>query len=284
MRNKLRNFWYNLSSNQRFLIRKLYYFPIDFYDKLTGKTHQYVPSRGNIYTGSPDSAEGYLKQGKWHLKLLQQHIDLRPTDSVLDIGSGVGRTAIALTEYLNNVGEYQGFDVVEAGVNWCNNGIGKDFQNFQFTYVPLYNDLYNTSAQKATEFKFPYNDQYFDKIFTFSVYTHMMINEIQHYLTEMNRVLKDDGAIFSTFFLYDDQDEASILENKSFHFGVKKEGYRLMSDHTKSGNIAIYIDNLKKMANQAGLEVVKIEKGFWRTGIRRQAEDEFQDVVIFKKI
>ena len=47
--------------NQRFQIRRLYYLPVDLKDKLLGKTHKYVPSRGQIYTGSPASASEYIK-------------------------------------------------------------------------------------------------------------------------------------------------------------------------------------------------------------------------------
>ena len=55
--------------------------------------------------------------------MLKQFIDLgglKPEHRVLDIGSGIGRVAIPLTEYLNEKGSYEGFDVVELGVNWCN--------------------------------------------------------------------------------------------------------------------------------------------------------------------
>ena len=109
----LRKFWYSLSPKHRFLIRRLYYFPADFSDKIQGKRHKYVPPRGSIYTGSPANAEAYVEQGKQQLTLLKQHINLKPNDAILDIGSGIGRTAIALTEYLKPEGSYKGFDVVK---------------------------------------------------------------------------------------------------------------------------------------------------------------------------
>ena len=38
--NALRKIWYNLSANQRFLIRRLYYFPSDFKDSINRKSSE----------------------------------------------------------------------------------------------------------------------------------------------------------------------------------------------------------------------------------------------------
>ncbi len=279
----LRNLWYKLPTNQRFLVRRIYYFPIDLFDTLTGNKHKYVPSRGNIYTGSPAGANDYIKQGEHQLKLLANEINLNPNDYILDIGSGLGRTAIALTSYLNTDAKYEGFDVVKQGVDWCNSNLGKDYSNFNFTYIPLFNDLYNKSTLQADEFIFPYKQQYFDKIFSFSVFTHMRINEIQHYFKEINKVLKSDGLIFSTFFLYDNNTEDYISKKDGFNFPIKKDGYRIMNEKVQSGNIAIHIEKLKEMLLDEGLTLVKVIDGFWKGKSKTKKTIEYQDIAIFKK-
>jgi len=279
--NFLRSLWYSLSTNRRFLIRKLYYFPIDIFDKISGNYHKYVPPRGYIYTGSPANYKDYLKQGEQQLELLKSEIDLRPNDSVLDIGCGIGRTAIALTSYLDESANYEGFDVVKLGIKWCNSKIKKDFQNFNFKYIPLFNDLYNEAKLKASEFNFPYERNIFDKIFTFSVFTHMQIDEIQNYFSEIYKVLKPDGIAFSTFFLYDDTTEDLTPINNSFNFSIKKDGYRLMNDKVKSANIAIHKNKLNAMLEMENLILIKIIDGFWKGN--RDNKIEYQDIVIFKK-
>ncbi|WP_242130717.1 class I SAM-dependent methyltransferase [Aestuariivivens marinum] len=281
---RLRDFWYRLSSNQRFVIRRLYYLPIDLWDTFLGKRHKYVPPRGMIYTGSSIGSKAYIKQGQFQLNLLKEEIDLLPSDNVLDIGSGVGRTAIALTEHLNNEGAYDGFDVVKKGVDWCNKGIGKDFSNFKFKYVPLFNDLYNTSKLKATEFEFPYADNNFDKVFSISLFTHLQLEEIQHYFHEISRVVKPNGMCFSTFFLYDSNDEEYIANRDYFNFPHKREGFRLMNENVKSGNIAIHKDELKRMLKKAGLECLKIVDGFWKSKEVDDSRKEYQDIVVFKRV
>ncbi len=281
---QLRNLWYGLTSDQRFVLRRLYYFPIDLFDKFMGKTNKYVPPRGYIYTGSPSNAEDYVKQGRFQLELIKEEVYLKSSDSVLDIGCGVGRTAIALTEYLSENGSYEGFDVVKKGIDWCESGIGKDFSNFNFKYVSLFNDLYNTSKKRAVDFIFPYNDKSFDTVFTFSVFTHMQLEEIQHYFCEINRVINDSGLCFSTFFLYDSDDEDYIATRKGFNFSYKGDGFRLMSEDVKSGNIAIHKSKLDYMLKKANLERVKIIDGFWKDEIRNNFKKEYQDIVIFKKL
>jgi len=280
----LRNLWYGLTSKQRFLIRRLYYLPIDLLDNIKGNKHKYVPSRGLIFTGSPSSAENYIKQGTNQLELLKEEIHLSPRDSILDMGCGVGRTAIALAKYLDKDGSYDGFDVVKKGIDWCKNGLGKDFENFNFKYVPLYNDLYNTSKLNATDFKFPYNPESFNKVFSFSLFTHMQIDEIQNYFFQIEKVLKPDGLCFSTFFLYDCDSEEYISKKAHMAFPYKKENYRLMNQHVKSANIAIHKDEIKNMLRKANFQCLKIVDGFWKDKIRDFNKKEYQDIVVFKKL
>ncbi|KIX21994.1 methylase involved in ubiquinone/menaquinone biosynthesis [Flavobacterium sp. 316] len=284
MKNKyFRYLWYSLSSKQRFIIRKIYYYPIDFFDKIRGNRHKYVPSRGDIYTGSASNSQNFIKQSNHQLHLLVDEIDLKPNDTVLDIGSGIGRTAISLTNYLNSNGKYEGFDVVKSGVDWCNSKIGKDFSNFNFTYIPIFNDLYNDSYLKAEDFIFPYEKGTFDKIFSFSVFTHMQINEIQNYFKQINKVLKDDGIAFSTFFLYDNYNEDYISKREKFSFPVKGNGFRLMNNQVKSGNIAIHKEKLNKMMDDENLMITNIIDGFWKENQKKTKTIEYQDIVIFKK-
>lgn len=281
--NSLRNAWYNLSADQRYFIRKLYYLPQDFMDKITGKSHKYVPPRGYIYTGSPASGEKYYNQGIHQIQLMKNFINLNSEDEVLDIGSGVGRSAMVLTELLNKNSRYEGFDVVKKGVDWCNKKIKKDFPNFNFTYVPLFNDLYNKEKKDATQFVFPYEDASFDKIFSFSVFTHMKMAEIEHYFTEINRVMKPDGLSLHTFFLYDDNDAEYISSLKDFNFPIDRGNHKLMSDKVESANIAIHKNELHQMAERSGLEIVSIIDGFWKAEKRENSQNDYQDTIVFKK-
>lgn len=273
-----RNFFYKLPPEYRYIARKIYYFPIDFYEKITGKRGKGVPSRGEIFIGSGD----FEKQGQHQVELLKKYASLKPDDKVLDVGSGIGRTALALTNYLNTNGKYEGFDVVKKGVDWCNKNISNKFPNFNFKFVPLNNELYNSYSEKAVDFKFPYENEKFQKVYLFSVFTHMKIEDIKNYISEIHRVLEKDGICLATFFIY--EKDADLMQFPGFKFPVLKDRYRLIDDKVEEANIAIEKDYLTEIINETGLEVVDYVKGFWSDfGLDRNGID-FQDIAIMRKV
>ena len=186
---------------------------------------------------------------------------------------------MGLTTYLDETGSYNGFDVVLEGIDWCNNKIARNHENFNFIHVSLNNDLYTTKGASAVRFVFPYANNTFDKVFTFSVYTHMQVDEISNYLKETRRTLKSEGFCFSTFFLYNDSNEKHIASQKDFNFPVRGDGFRLMNANTINGNIAIHENLLENITSNAGFNIEKIVHGRWK---QRSGHDdlEYQDIVI----
>lgn len=275
----LRQLYYKLSPGQRLLARKVVYLPIDLYDRVFRKRASPMPSRGDIYIGSGD----FEAVGQQQVRQLREHLKLKPTDVVLDIGSGIGRTAIPLAAFLNEAGRYEGFDVVEKGVRWCQSNISSRFPHFGFTYVPLHNDLYNTSAGKASAFRFPYADGTFDKAFLFSVFTHMGVAEIGHYLKEIDRVLKPDGSCLATFFLYNEDNEAAITSREDFNFPFAREGYRLMDANVEAANIAISEVTLRSMLAHTKLRPDLIVEGHWKGHVAKSTSNDFQDMVLLRR-
>ena len=164
----LRNLYYYLSPELRLFARKIYYLPMDILDDIRGKRQKNIPKRGDIFIGSGD----FLVQGKSQALILKKYLDLESTDSVLDIGCGIGRTAFALKDFISKNGSYDGFDAMKQGIDWCNKNIHSEKQNFNFKYAPLRNSLYNNSKEDAAFFKFPYKNDQFDKVFLFLLLHH----------------------------------------------------------------------------------------------------------------
>jgi ubiquinone/menaquinone biosynthesis C-methylase UbiE len=275
----LRSIYYYLSPKSRFLVRKIYYYPVDILDNIKGRKNKYVPNKGDIFIGSGD----FLAQGKHHLQILKQYADLKESHTVLDIGCGIGRAAVALTQYLSAEGKYEGFDVVEKGIIWCKKHITNDYPNFNFRYIPLNNDLYHFTDDKAENFVFPYEDNSFDTIFLFSVFTHMQPLEVQNYFNEIQRVLKPDGKCLGTFFLYDDKNvEAISNKQNKINFPYERENFRLMNEKVPSANIAFDEKYIDKMIKIAGL---KLENKIYGNWSKRTCDGlfDFQDILVFKK-
>ncbi|WP_409417149.1 class I SAM-dependent methyltransferase [Flavobacterium sp. PS2] len=275
----LRSVYYFISPKSRLVVRKIYYAPIDFLNSISGRKNKLIPNKGDIFIGSGD----FVEQGKHHLKLLIEYAKLKPNHSVLDIGCGIGRVAVPLTNYLLTDSRYEGFDLVKKGINWCKNNITSSFPNFNFQHIPLSNDLYSLTNQKAENFVFPYKDDSFETVFLFSVFTHMQPLEVQNYLNEIYRVLKPEGKCLATFFVYNEKNEDIISKNNgTYIFPFKKVGYRLMNQKVPSANIAFDEESLNKMVDLSNLKVENKIYGTWSKRGNKPLVD-FQDILVFEK-
>jgi SAM-dependent methyltransferase len=275
-----RNLYYSFSPNNRLLVRKLVYFPSDFINSFSSKNKDSIPKKGDIFIGSGD----FVKQGKHQLELLKHYVDIQADGKILDVGSGIGRTAFALKSYLDENALYDGFDVVEKGVTWCQKNISNQHSNFNFKYTPLHNDLYHLASGKAEKFVFPYQSDFYDTVFLFSVFTHMQPLEVQNYLNEIYRVLKPGGKCLATFFYYTSVNEDYISsQNGEFIFPFKKGNYRVMNEKVPSANIAFEENKLKEMFASAGLQLSATIDGYWKEQYSDGQLRDFQDVFILEK-
>lgn len=270
-----RKLFYSIPPAWRFAVRRLYYLPLDTWETVTGQRGSLTPPKGIIYTGGGD----FKAQGEQALSHFIEFCGLQPHHHVLDVGSGIGRMAVPLTRYLNEAGSYDGFDVVEKGVEWCREHIAVRFPNFKFQYIPIGNDLYRTDGRNAAHFQFPFDSNRFDLVIVNSVFTHMVLEEVDNYLEEISRVLKPGGCCYATFFLFDQK----MAWPEGFDFPFDHGEYRLMDEEVKSANVA-FDENylLRDLAEKKRLSVRHLFYGSWR-GLPRQDCKEFQDIVIFQK-
>ena len=276
--NVARKFYYFLTPSSRFWARRLFYLPFDICTYVLGRKQSLVPPRGMIFIGSGD----FVKQGEHLANLVITHTHLQPNSKILDVGCGIGRLAVPLTKYLSKEGSYEGFDIVEFGINWCTKNISSKYPNFHFICVGLKNDLYNLDTQKeAKEFIFPYPENYFDSIVLTSVFTHMMPSDVKHYLKQIASVLKEGGKCLATFFIINKEVEMMMQSNQSsFVFKYSYDGYFLMHSSVKEANVAFEENFLRSMISDSGLFIEAMYRGSWSNGSNAL---DFQDVVILSK-
>ncbi len=147
-------------------------------------------------------AGGFLTVGQEFFKYFVDLARLQPHEHVLDVGCGIGRMAVPLTQYLNETGRYDGFDVVPRGIDWCREKITPRYPNFHFQLADLRNKYYSPHASTpARHFRFPYRTASFDFVFLTSVFTHLLPPDMENYVYEVARVLKPSGRCLATFFL-----------------------------------------------------------------------------------
>jgi len=274
----IRKLYYLLPPSLRLVARRLYYFPLDMWESLTGKRNPLVPPRGLIFTGPGD----FLSTGERFLRYFVRYGNLQPHHRVLDIGSGIGRMAVPLTGYLTR-GSYEGFDIVPQGIRWCQQNISRRFPNFRFTHIHLQNDLYTSQGQSSLSFIFPYEKDDFDFVLLTSVFTHMLPEEVIHYMKEIHRVLKEGGRCLATFFILNEESTQLLKNNRHFCFPYDHGYYRLMDNKVKHANVA-YEENFmrKNLAEDNGFSVVHVLYGRW-CGRPEEKSVDFQDIVVFEK-
>jgi SAM-dependent methyltransferase len=273
----LRSIYYSLSPDLRFLARRIWYAPSDIFNKIFKDKKLIAPPKGMIFTGSGD----FVKDGAHLVQNFRDCASLLTHHHVLDIGSGIGRVAIPLTDFLDKNAQYEGFDVVETGVNWCKANVSNRFPNFNFRYIPLKNDLYTDKGDDATHFTFPYSENSFDFACSISVFTHMLPDEVAQYFKELERVMKPNGTIFATFFILNDT--ATTHSNQDFTFPHQYDHYALMDDKVKAGNVAFQEKWLQtKGIDLDSFEIIEKYPGFW-SGKPKADCLNFQDVWVLRK-
>jgi ubiquinone/menaquinone biosynthesis C-methylase UbiE len=274
----IRYCYYRLSPELRLQVRRFVFLPYDLWMKVTGKREPLLPPRGMIFIGPGN----FKRIGTLLKSRFIEYGGLKPEHRVLDIGCGIGRIAIPLTDYVNEKGSYEGFDIVKSGIDWCSRTITPRYPNFHFLHIDLKNSLYNSKTKReARDFTFPYPDRAFDFIICTSLFTHMMPDDTANYLKEIHRVLKQGGVCYASFFILNDTSKKLMEQNDEFNFRFDKGHYRLMSAHVQEANVAFEEDYLvNDMINPGGLKVKAMYYGYWSGREKTQALD-FQDTIIF---
>ena len=276
----LRNVYYLLPPGTRRFARRIWFMPTDLADRMSGKRDPMIPPKGKIFIGSGD----FQKTGEMLRNQLVDLAGLKPHYRVLDVGCGMGRLAVPLVSYLDENGSYEGFDIVKSAIVWCKRRIGAKDSRFNFTHIDLRNDLYNLSTQQeARHFQFPYGSGEFDLVCLTSVFTHMVLEDVENYLDQIQRILKPGGVCFATFFLMNQKGSSEPDIQGSLNFKVKRDHHYLLSDKVKEANVAFdepYL--LETMLKTRGFRVEQVYYGFW-SGRSRSELGNFQDIVVFQK-
>jgi SAM-dependent methyltransferase len=259
------------------LARRLVWAPYDLLHRREQRA-RLIPPRGLSFVGGGD----FEQTGREFLGHFTELGGLRPGDDVLDVGCGIGRMAIPLTEYLQG-GSYAGFDVGREMVRWCSRHITPRHPEFEFSWAPVYNRKYNPFGDlSAAEFRFPYPDASFDFAFATSLFTHLVHDEAQHYLEETARVLRPGGTCFLTFFLLTDEAEREMAAGRAtFRFEHEIDGAATTDPRLPEEAVAYRLDKARTMLGRAGLEIREpIHFGGWANA---PDAPTLQDVIVAKR-
>jgi SAM-dependent methyltransferase len=198
----------------------------------------------------------YARAGSENLALLIEHAGLDRHSRVLDIGCGTGRMAAPLAAWLDEGAGYVGFDVSESAISTCRRTLGAARPDFRFIHADIRNREYRSNGSiSETTFEFPIEDASVDVAFATSVFSHMTLASITHYLAETRRVLKPGGRFMFTAYALTQERIAAILQGQG-HLAFKPWQDDAMVIDLKSPERAIAhpLPSLIDAIHQGGLE------------------------------
>jgi len=252
----------------------------DALDCLLGRRDELTPPKRKIFVGG---REDYKRIGEEFLRYFIELGGLEPDERVLDVGCGIGRMAVPLTKYLNERGSYEGFDIVPDGINWCRKKITAKHPNFRFQLADIFNKKYHPRGRyRSSEYRFPYASESFDFVFLTSVFTHMLPDDMEHYFSEISRVIKKGGRCLITFFLWNEEALQLINAGKSIYdFKYEGKGFRTIHRDTPESAVAYDERFIRGMYEKFRFTIREpIHFGSW---CGRENALAYQDVIIAVK-
>lgn len=264
----------------RLIGRYVIYFPVDIINSLLGRKDPLVlPVRLIGYKASL----AFKKDGEEFFRYYIELCRLKPGAKVLDVGCGVARKAIPLIKYLDGTGRYEGFDIIKTEIDWCKKRISTKYPNFNFQQVDIFNKCYNPRGRyRASEFRFPFEDECFDFVVLGSVFTHMLPEGVENYLSEISRVLKKGGKSLITFFLLNKESLELINAQKStLDFAYEYGRYRTINPDMPEDAVCYDEPYILSLYEKCGLKIEElIHYGAW---CGRQDFLSHQDIIIATK-
>lgn len=202
---------------------------------------------------------------------LIEYAGLEDTSTVLDIGCGVGRAAIALARRYPHL-DYTGVDVDRVSIAACE--ANPCLENFNFAHIDVATDLYNASGNHAADtYSLPLDSDSVDVVYLVSVFTHMFPSECRNYAKEILRVLRPGGrCAVTTHLLGEDTDGWTEINGAYMRFPS--------TPRKTLGHSEQQIDEF------FGSEPVVTVRGTWRAddyASKLPRHDLKQDMLVFAK-
>jgi SAM-dependent methyltransferase len=207
---------------------------------------------------------------------------LRPEERVLDIGCGVGRMALPLTQYLTT-GGYRGLDVIAPAIAWCAATITPAYPSFTFAHLDVAHPLYNPEgAVAAATVTLPVEDASADFVVLASVLTHLDEAALAHYAREVARVLAPGGRCFATAFLLNAPARAGIAAGTARPAFPDRPEAKVLHADADAPLAAVAYDEDLLLARFLAAGLVRRRPAAYGTWSGRAHGVSFQDICIFE--
>ena len=222
-----------------------------------------------------------------HINNLKNILDIQPHHDIFELGSGVGRDAIPLSEFITT-GSYLGVDIIKQSIDWCINNVTSKRNNIKFAHLDVKDQIHNPGGKLPFQLQnFPVGSESIDRVFAFSVFTHLFESDILHALNEIKRILRIGGLAYLTCFKLSPEIISASKKNKLNKYDLNFEykiydGCYICDPQYPTGAIGYTEEKLVEIVNKSGLKFkIKILSGGW-SGYYANCKDG-QDVLVLEK-
>ncbi len=237
------------------------------------------PPKERVYIGDGDFRRNGCDIARAIIKLA----GLAPDAAVLDIGSGIGRLALPLTQWLTPQGRYLGVEIVTEGVSWCIENITAKYPNFRFIHADLWNNYYNPTGQgSSAAFRLPDPDGTFDVAAFASVFTHLDATDADAWLGHVAKALRPGGHVWSTWFIMDEETTQNCAAGKAtISLSYTEDGVYWQTAEKDVGAVGFAPWKMAEMFERHGFRIVQQTRGTWSN--RTAPDGGYQDVTLLQK-
>jgi SAM-dependent methyltransferase len=176
-------------------------------------------------------------------------------EAVFDFGCGCGRIARQLIQQTPRPERYLGIDVHRGMIQWCRDNLMPAAPGFEFLHHDVLSLGLNPGEGKPDRAPFPADNQSFTLVQAFSIFTHLTERQTVHYLSEVARILRPDGVLHSTWFLFDKRDFPMMQDFQNALY---------INDVDPSNAVIFDRDWLRRHATAVGLTILDVMQPTYR--------------------
>lgn len=169
--------------------------------------------------------------------------------SVFDFGCGCGRIARQLLQQKPRPKRYVGVDINRRMIEWCQNNLTPVDERFTFQHHDVYSLSHAPENSKQLTAPFEVEDSAFSLVVALSIFTHIHEQQAVHYLAEISRIMRPDGLMVATWFLFDKREFPMMQQFQN----------TLFINENDPTNAVIYDREwVKKAVDASGLAIVNV--------------------------
>lgn len=160
----------------------------------------------------------FVAAGVRDTRKLRRRAGLTRESRVLDWGCGAGRLAVGIKHLMGTVADYHGVDVQPELLTWARDHLSDE--HFRFTLVDARNARYNPDGE--TSYDIPAEDGSVDVFHAYSVFSHMLTDDVAGYSADIARLLAPQGRAWLTAFV--EEDVPDCVENPPDYLKLEWSG------------------------------------------------------------